>query len=101
MADGFAGEFKSRIPLVFFGDALMSVDVQVLQVHSDVGYLRRAVVYERSGFRFVGVEEGHHLLLRTAEVMENFSPGFQGLVVLSVGLLLETAGGGACAHGCE
>ena len=34
-----------RIPLVFLGDALFSVDVSLLQVRPDVDYLRSAVVY--------------------------------------------------------
>ena len=101
VADAFAGEFRLRIPLVFLGDALLSVDVQVLLTRSDVGYLRPAVVYVRAGFRCVGVEESHQLLLRMREVMENFFQGCRWLVVLSVGLLLENTGEGARAHGCE
>ena len=44
VADGFVGEFMLRIPFVFLGDALLPVDVPLLQVCPDVGYLRPAAV---------------------------------------------------------
>ena len=49
----------------------------------------------------VGVEEVCQLLLHMPEVMEHVPQGRGRSVVLSVGVLLETAGGGGCAHGCE
>ena len=101
VADGFIGEFMLRIPFVFLGDALLPVDLPLLQVRSDVGYLRPAVVYVAAGLRGVGVEEGRQLLLRMREVMEHVHQGRGWLVVLSVGSLLETAGDRGCAHGCE
>ena len=101
VADGFVGEFMMRIPLVLLGDALLPVDVQLLLVNADVGYLRPAVVYVVVGLRGVGVEEGRQLLLRMPEVMEHVSQARGWLVVLSVGVLLETAGDGGCVHGCE
>ena len=60
-----------RIPFVFLGDALLRVDVPLLQVCPDVGYLRPAEVYLAAGWEGVGVEEGCHLLLRMPEVMEH------------------------------
>ena len=59
------------------------------------------VVDVAAGLRGVGVEEGRQLLLRMPEVMGHFSQGRGRSVVLSVGVLLETAGDGGCAHGCE
>ena len=44
MAGGLVGEFMLRIPFVLLGDALLPVDVPLLQVCPDVGYLRPAVV---------------------------------------------------------
>ena len=70
VADGLVGEVMLRIPFVFFGDALLPVDVPLLQVCPDVGYLRPAVVYLAAGLGGVGVEEGCQLLLRMPEVME-------------------------------
>ena len=101
VADGFVGEFMLRAPLVFFGDALLSVDVPLLQVRPDVGYLRPAVVYVVAVLRRVGVEEGCQSLLRMPEFMQPVSQGCGWLVVLTVGLLLETAGDSGRAHGCE
>ena len=91
----------SRISLVILGDALLSVDVRLLRVRPDVGYSRPAVVYVVAGLWGVGLEEGCPLLLRMPEVMEHVSQGCGGLVVLSVGLLLETAGDSGRAHGRE
>ena len=45
VAYGFVGELMVRISLVFLGDALLSVDVPLLQIRPDVGYLCSAVVY--------------------------------------------------------
>ena len=101
VADGFVGEFMLRIRFVLLGDALLPVDVPLLQVCPDVGYLRSAVVDVAAGFGGVGVEEGRQLVLRMPEVMEYVPPGCGRSVVLSVGVLLETAGDGGCAHGCE
>ena len=101
LANGFVGEFMLHIPFVLLGDALLPVDVPLLQVGPDVGYLRPAVVYVAAGLRGVGVEEGRQLLLRMSEVMEHVPQGCGWLVVLSVGVLLETAGDGGHAHGCE
>ena len=70
-ADGLVGEFMLRIPFVFLGDALLPVDVPLLQVCPDVGYLRPAVVDVSAGSEGVGVEEGRQLLLRMPEVMEH------------------------------
>ena len=89
------------IPFVFLGDALLPVDVPLLQVRLDVGYLPPAVVCVAAGLRAVGVEEGRQLLLCMPEVMEHVPQGRGWLVVLSVGVLLEIAGDGGCAHGCE
>ena len=101
VAYGLVGEFMLRRPFVLLGDALLRVDVPLLQVRPDVGYLCPAVVYVAAGLWGVDVEEGRQLLLRMPEVMEHVPYGRGWLVVLSVGLLLETAGDGGCAHGCE
>ena len=90
-----------RIPFVFLGDALLPVDVPPLQVCPDVGYLCPAVVYMAAGLGGVGVEEGRQLLLRMPEVMEHVPQGRGWLVVVCVGVLLEAAGDGGRAHGCE
>ena len=58
VADGLVGEFMLRIPLVFFGDALLPVDVPARQVCRGAGFLRPAVVYRAAGLGGVGVEEG-------------------------------------------
>ena len=71
VADGLVGECMLRIPFVLLGDALFPVDVPLLQVCPDVGYLRPALVDVSAGFRGVGVEEGLQLLLRMPEVMEH------------------------------
>ena len=71
VADGLVGEFMLRIPFVLLGDALLPVDVPLLQVRPDVGYLCPAVVYVAAGLRGVDVEEGRQLLLCTPEVMEH------------------------------
>ena len=71
VADGLVGEFMLRVPFVLLGDALLPVDVPLLQVCPDVGYLRPAVVYLAAGLGGVGVEEGRQLLLRMPEVMEH------------------------------
>ena len=71
VADGLVGEFMLRIPFVFLGDALLPVDVPLLQVCPDVGYLRPAVVYLAPCLGGVGVEEGRQLLLRMPEVREH------------------------------
>ena len=94
VADGFVGEFMSRIPLVLLGNALLPVDVPLLQVSP-------AVAYVAAGLRDVGVEDGRQLLLRMPEVMGHVSEGPGWLVVLCLGVLLKTAGVGSCAHGCE
>ena len=99
--DGLVGEFMLRIPIVLLGDALLSVDVPLLQVCPDVGYLRPAVVDVAAALGSVGVEEVRQLLLCMPEVMEHVLQGRGRSVILSVGLLLETAGDGGCAHGCE
>ena len=101
VADGLVGEFMLRIPFVFLGDALLPVDVPLLQVCPDVGYLRPALVDVSAGLGGVGVEEGRQLLLRMPEVMEHVPWGRGSLVVVSVGVLLEAAGDGGRAHGCE
>ena len=59
-----------RIPFILLGDAVLPVDVPLLQVCPDVGYLCPAVVYVAAGLRGVDVEEGRQLLLRMPEVME-------------------------------
>ena len=71
VADGLVGEFMLRILFVFLGDALLPVDVPLLQVCPGVGYLRPAVVYLAAGLGGVGVEERCQLLLRMPEVMEH------------------------------
>ena len=71
VADGLVGEFMLRILFVFLGDALLPVDVPLLQACPDVGYLRPAAVDVSAGFGGVGVEEGRELLLRIPEVMEH------------------------------
>ena len=50
VADGLVGELMLRIPFVFLGDALLPVDVPLLQVCPDVGYLRPAVVDVSAGW---------------------------------------------------
>ena len=101
VADGFVGEFMSRILLILLGDVLLPVDVPLLQLRPDVGYLYPAVVYVMPGLRGVGMQEGCQLLLHMPEVIEYVFLGCGRVVVLSVGVLLETAGNGGCAHGCE
>ena len=98
---GLVEEFMLRIPFVFLGDALLPVDVPLLHVCRDVAYLRPAVVDAAAGFGAVGVDEGRQLLLRMPQVMEHVPQGRGRSVVLSVGVLLETAGDGGCALGCE
>ena len=71
VADGLVGEFMLRIPFVFLGDALLPVNMPLLQVCPDVGYLRPAVVYLAAVLGVVGVEEGCQLLLCMPEVMEH------------------------------
>ena len=100
-AYGFVGEFMVRMLLVFLGDALLSVDVALLQIRPDVGYLHSAVVYVVAGLRGVGVEEGCQLLPRMPEGMEHVSQSYGWLVALSLGFLLEAAGDRVRAHGCE
>ena len=58
VADGLVGEPMLRIPFVFLGDALLPVDVPLLQGCPDMGYLRPAVMDVSAGFGGVGVEEG-------------------------------------------
>ena len=58
VADGLVGEFMLRILFVLLGDALLPVDVPLLQVCSDVGFLRPAVVDVLAGLGSVGVDEG-------------------------------------------
>ena len=89
VADGFVGEFMLRIPFVFLRDALLPVDLALLGVRPDVGYLLPAVVYVAAGLRGVGVEEGRQLLLRMPGVMEHVPQGRGWLVVLSVGDVAE------------
>ena len=101
VADGLVGEFMLCIPFVLLGDALLPVDVPLFQVRPVAGYLRPAVVDMVAGSGGVGVEEGRQLLLRMPEVMEHVPQGRGWPVVLSVGVLLESAGDGGCAHGCE
>ena len=50
VADGPSGEFMLRIPFVLLGNALLPVDVPLLQVCPDVGHLGPAVVYLAAGF---------------------------------------------------
>ena len=47
------------------------------------------------------MEEGRQLLLCMPQDMEHVSQGCGWLVVLSVGYLLQAAGDGGRAHGCE
>ena len=101
VAYGFIGEFMTRISVMFLGDALLSVDVPLLQVCPDVGYLRSAVVYVVAGLRGVGEGEGRRLLFCMPEGMQHISGGCGWLVILSLGSLLEVAGDGGGAHGCE
>ena len=101
VADDLVGEFVLRIPFVLLGDALLPVDVPLLQFCPDVGYLRPAVVDVAVGLGAVGVEERRQLLLRMPEVQEHVPQGRGQSVVISVGVLLETAGYGGCAHGRE
>ena len=101
VADGLVAEFMLHIPFVLLGDALLPVDVPLLQVCPVAGYLRPAVVDVVAVFRDVGVEEDRQLLVCMPEVMEHVPQGPGRPVVLSVGVLLETAGNGGCAHGCE
>ena len=101
VADGFVGEFMLRIPLVLLGDVLLPVDVLLLPVRSEVGYLRPPVVYVVAELRGAGVVEGRQLLLCIPEVMEHVSQGRGWLLVLGVEMLLEAAGNSGCAHGCE
>ena len=67
VAYGFVGDLVARISLVLLDNALLSVEVPLLQVLPDVGYLRSAVVYVVAGLRVVGVEEGRHVFLRMPE----------------------------------
>ena len=71
VADGLLGEFMLCIPFVFLGNALLPVDVPLLQVCPDVGHLLPAVVDVSAGLGGVGLEEGRQLLLRIPEVMEH------------------------------
>ena len=101
VAHGFVEEFMLRIPPVLLGDALLSVDVQLLQVCPDVGYLRSAVVYVAARLQGVRVGKGRQLLLRMRKIREHVFEGCGWLGVLSVGLVFQAAGYGSCAHGCE
>ena len=78
VADGFVGGFMSRIPLVLFGDSRLPVDVPLLRVRPDVGYLPPAVVYVAASLQGVSVEEGRQLLLHLPEVMEHVSRAMSG-----------------------
>ena len=49
VADGLVGEFMLRIPFVLLGDALLLVDVPLLQVCPDAGYPCPAVVDVAAG----------------------------------------------------
>ena len=73
VADALVGEFMLRIQFVVLGDALLPVDVPLLQVCPDVGHMRPAVVHVSAGLRGVRVEEGRQLMLRMPEVMEHAS----------------------------
>ena len=55
VAGGFVWEFMSRILLVLLGNALLPLDLPLLQVHPDVGYLRPALGYVVAGFCGVSV----------------------------------------------
>ena len=101
VAYGFVAEFRARISLVFLGVALLSVDVALLQVRPNVGYLRSAVMYVVAPSRVVGMEEGRQWLPCMPEGMEHISQGCGWLVFLSLGLPLEAAGDGGQEHGCE
>ena len=101
VADGLVGEFMLHIPFVLLGDALLPVDVPLLQVRPDAGYLSPAVVDVAAGLGRVGVKEGCQLLLPMPEVLEHGPQGCGWPVILSGGVLLEPAGEGSCAHGCE
>ena len=85
-----------RIPLVFLGDALLPVDMPLLQVCPDVGYLRSALVYVAADLQGVGVEKGRQLLVCMPEVPEHVPQGCGWLVFLDLGVLLEAAGDGGC-----
>ena len=61
VADGLVGEFMLRIPFRLLGDALFPVDVPLLQVCPDVGYLRPAVVDMSAGLGGVGVDPARPL----------------------------------------
>ena len=80
----FVGEFLAQISLVFLADALLSVDVPLLQVRPHVGYLRSAVVYVVWGLRGDGVEEGQQVWHYMPEGMEHISKSCGWLVVLSL-----------------
>ena len=71
VADGLVGEFMLRLPFMFLGDALLPVDVPLLQVCPDAGYSRPAVVDVSAGLGGVAVEEGRQLLLHMPEVTEH------------------------------
>ena len=101
VAHSLVGEFMLCILFVLLGDALLPVELPLVQVRPYVGYVRPAVGYVAVGLGGVGVEEGCQLLLRMPEVMEHFPQGLWWPVLLSVGMLLETAGDGGCAHGGE
>ena len=88
VADGFVGEFMLRIPLMFLGDALLSVDVPLLQVHPDVGYLRPAVVYVVARYGGVGVEEVCQSLLHMPEVREHVPQGLWAASRLQCGVVV-------------
>ena len=101
VADGLVGEFVLRIPFVFLGDALLPVDVPPLQVRPDLGYVCPAVVYLAAGFGGCRCGGGLPVVASHAEVMEHVPQGRGWLVVVCVGVLLEAAGDGGRAHGCE
>ena len=85
VADGIVGEFMLRIPFLLLGDELLPVDVPLLQVCPDAGYLRPAVVDVAACLGGVSVEEGRQLLLRMREVMEHVPQNCGRPVVLSMG----------------
>ena len=95
VADGLVGEFMLRIPLVLLADALLPLDVPLLQVRPDLGYLPPAVVDVAAGLAGVGVEEGRQSLLRMPEVMDHVLQGRGWPIVLGVGVLLESTGDAA------